>query len=102
MVMTPSKPTPIYIQPVFSCFFEHAEYVIELLHPLKDRFRHEAALKEIVPMQKASTQISVKTLDKALNMKDVQRRIRVGCLLQGDLVQSLQKLSVKVHQPKND
>lgn len=96
MVASPPKPEPYFVQPVFTCFFEQAEYFLESVLPTRERINPAACLKEIIAVHQGASQIPVNRVDAALDLKPLQRRVRLGMMLQQELVDTMDKLTLKL------
>jgi hypothetical protein len=92
VTLTPPE-SPVLIRPTFSCFFERAEYFLEALFN-RDFFPPQQVIENVVSAQQEAPHISVKTLDKALKLKKLQKQIHASMLLQADLLNSINNLTV--------
>ncbi len=93
-MVTTERP-PLFIHPTYSCLFEQAESFIETLFPGKSRFKTDMVTQAIVDTQLDACHITVEALQEALALKTLQRRVRLGRLLQGELVKAFDNLCVK-------
>jgi hypothetical protein len=78
------------------CLFEHAEHWLETLFLKKELSDQSHLEAEIVLEQQDAACISLATLNRAISGKVFQQRVRPAMILQNDLLQAIQNISVKV------
>lgn len=98
MVATPTREqhTVVIAQPTFTCLFEQAEHFLEQWMPGRDR-QDEDELTQLSTLHHyQSMMTSIKLVDRAMQSKAFQKRTRVGMLLHQNLVEAIDRISVKV------
>jgi len=90
------KPEPICVPPSYSCFFEQAEQLIESLFEGKELVIDDTLTDNIRLVQHASTFITDETLQNALQIKALKRRVRLAQMLQPELVEAFHRISTRL------
>jgi hypothetical protein len=98
MMSSTVQPFPVSIPPHATCFFEHAEQFLQnLLFLTKDRQRTESLTDDIILTHQGSRHTASQTLDKAVALPVLQRRVHAAMLMHSDLVEAANRLSISLH-----
>lgn len=95
MLRPPPKPPTISIPPSYSCLFEHAEQMLSAWLSGKERESEAEVRVAVIQAQVQASQISVKTLKRVHQSQVFQRKVRLGRMLQLELVDAMDRIAVK-------
>ncbi len=95
MGLTTKDPEPkiVFVQPSYSFFFERAEHLLDAILPSKPS---ELVSDCIMQVQQESLHITRETLRKAVALPELQHRVRPAQFLQAELVESLERIAVRL------
>ncbi len=103
-MVTSIERLPLCIQPKYCCFFEYAEQMLRSLFIGREHRQDCEDLQHQVLVEQSNgpTDIPVSVLDEAFALKACQQRVRLGQLLQPDLVEAVNRISQPIKRATTD